>query len=421
MKKIITSDFFTTISLNQFFYSFKALTINIFSLRKWDNIILLEKLLLNYLWLKKSKIISFYDARSALYNCLINIKHNSENEVIISWYNCISVVNSIIQAWYKPIYVDIDKNTLNKTLDWIKKKINKNTKVIIIQHTFWIAFDFSKLDLDWKDIVIIEDCAHSLWSKVGWTDTWVKWDFSIFSFWRDKVISWVWWWVLIINNSKFFKLFDNLNKKLSLPSINKVIKNHLYNIIAYISYKTYNFLNIWKIIMHFSVKYWILNKILTKEEKVCNYKKLNYWLSNSQASLVIKDLLNIDLYNKHRWVIVLYYKNNLKSNLFTFQNLDNISWNNYFRTYIICKDKSVKDKIYKYMKNHDIYLWNTWSDSNIAPKWVDFKKAKYKIWECKNAEYIADRILFLPNHKNIKIDDAIYITNLLNNINIDEL
>ena len=67
------------------------------------------------------------------------------------------------------------------------------------------------------------------------------------------------------------------------------------------------------------------------------------------------------------------------------------------------------------MKNNNVLLWNTWSTGNIVPIWSNLNKAKYIIWSCLQAENISKRILTIPNHNNISVDDADRIIKLLNN------
>jgi dTDP-4-amino-4,6-dideoxygalactose transaminase len=45
------------------------------------------------------------------------------------------VVNAVKQAGFKPVYVDIDES-LNMTLENIKKVYSENTIAIVVQYTF---------------------------------------------------------------------------------------------------------------------------------------------------------------------------------------------------------------------------------------------------------------------------------------------
>ncbi len=429
-KKTILTEFFTTISLKQAFYSLYLMTFRLPFLRYWKDIQEAEKELLKYISktedsLKDRKILSFYNWRSAIYQCLKMIWIISGDEVIVSGYNCVSVSNAVLQSWARVVYCDIEEETLWLDVKDLESKITKNTKAVIVQHTFWKISNVEEIKkiVSSKDILIIEDCAHSLWTKNVASFSWegeriqdrgqikkeknqnkdLKSDFSIYSTWRDKVISSVTWWFLVVNNSKYFDLVKDVRDSLKMPSILLVIKNLLYNVVAYKAYKLYDFFKIWRIIIHYSRKLNIITEILTKSEKECNFSEFNYRLPNSLAYLVRKELKNLEKYNTHRRKIAKIYDEKLKNIKWVSVLLKEKKWEklNYFRYPIICNTQEKKEKIVSFMKKNHILLWVTWSWKNIAPIWTDLEKAKYKLWICKTSEEIADRIVFLPNHKLI--------------------
>lgn len=418
-KKTLIAEFFTTISFKQSIQSLSFLTFKLPFLRYWKYNKIFEKKILEKIWNKESKNISFYNWRSAIYHALKIIWVSNFDEVIVSWYTCISVSNAVIQSWAKIIYSDIEKDTLWLNLDELEKNITSKTKVIIVQHTFWKPSKIKKIqELATKNnIIIIEDCAHSLWSNIEWKQLWNFWDFSIFSTWRDKVISSVTWWLLIINNKKYFHKINEVNEILKLPSRTLTIRNLMYNSIAYKSYKNYDFLKLWRLNIYIARKLKIITEILTKDEKECNYKNFNYNLPNSLAYLALQQIEKLEKLQKNRLLISEYYNKNINNNssieiLFKTNN-DEI--NNYFRYPILLKSEKIKNILYNYMRNNDVILGNTWSWINIVPMWSNLTNAKYILWSCPIAENISKRILTLPNHKIISIKDVERIVKLVNN------
>jgi dTDP-4-amino-4,6-dideoxygalactose transaminase len=200
-----------------------------------------------------------------------------------------------------------------------------------------------------------------------------------------------------------------------MPSRILTTRNLLYNVFAYKSYKFYDFLSIWKIIIHIWRKFNFITDILTKKEKKCTYNEFNYKLPNSLAYLASKELIKIKIYRTHRTSISEYYdeliNNKYIKPLF---KVDLNEKNNYFRYPIIMNNEKIKNKLYNYMKNHNILLWNTWSNTNIVPHPVKLDDANYTLWTCKKAEIISKRLLTLPNHRLIKFKDAKRIIELLN-------
>ena len=404
---MITTDFLSTVSFKQHLHSLYCITFWILWLEQWKENKLLIQDLETYFWNPEKDISLFYNARTALYQYLLslNLQHTTKKEVILSWYNCVSVSNAIIQAWYTPVYTDIETTTLGMDITALEKNISENTWVILLQHSFWVwAKDTEKIIqlAKEKGIIVIEDVAHSLWAEIKWKKLWLFWDAAIFSTWRDKVISSVNWAFLLENKQANKKTYAT--KK--LPN-SIIIKNHLYNILGYFAFKTYHIWPIGKIIMLISKQAKLFPDILTKAELASNEKQLDYSLPNSLAYLIRKELDNIDIYiNKRGENSKVYQKNNFIS----FKNIES----NYFRTLHLCKNTNIYNELYNYMKRNWVLLWNSWSEKNIAPKNTNIKWSQYILWSCPVAEDIASRIVFLPNAYNRNADEIEKIVTLLN-------
>jgi dTDP-4-amino-4,6-dideoxygalactose transaminase len=67
------------------------------------------------------------------------------------------------------------------------------------------------------------------------------------------------------------------------------------------------------------------------------------------------------------------------------------------------------------MKKNKILLWKSWSKSPITPLGTDLKLAKFKIKLNPNSINISSRILFLPNHSLVTLNDIERIVKLINN------
>jgi dTDP-4-amino-4,6-dideoxygalactose transaminase len=415
-KKTIISEFFTTVSLNQALQSMYLMTFWLWKLKYWKDSELLALEFLNKLKFenKNQEIITFYNWRSIVYTILKWLNLKNYDEVIVNAYNCVSVSNAVIQSWAKIIYSDIEKETLSFDFDVLKSNITKNTKVIIIQHTFWKQAKYYDKIIELskeKWILIIEDCAHSLWNKSVY-----KWDFLLFSTGRDKVISSVTWWIFVINNNNYFNKFDEIKKSLKMPSIKLILQNLMYNIVWYKAYKYYDFLKLWKIIIFISRKLNIITEILTPSEKACNFDNFYLDYPNALAYLSRKELKKLDKYTKIRLENIKYYLKNLnKKYSWSTENFTPLKWNyNWFRFPILLKSEEEKNKLYNLARKNNILLWNYWTWQAIIPIWTKLENIKYKIWSCPIAEDISKRILTLPNHKLINKKDLEKITKLLN-------
>jgi len=419
LPKTITSDFFTTISLRQAFQSLYLMTFWLYKLRYWKDKELFEQELLEYLWKKGKKMLSFYNGRNAIYHCLKLIWVQKEDEVIINAYTCSVVVNAVKQSWVRVVYSDVESKTLSFDYEVLKKNISSKTKVIILQHTFWMqARDYSKIiDLaQEKGIIIIEDCALNLGNK-----TKIKWDFAIFSTGRDKVISSVTGWFLLINNLRFVgsEYFHSSESKLKMPSRILTFQNLNYNIVWYKSYKMYDFFKLWRVIIFISRKLKLITEVFPLKEKNFEHYDFNLAFPNSLAYLARKELKKLDWYSEIRLEKAIEYICSIKNDkielLFKIVTEDIY---NGFRIPILLKSQEQSEKLYNYMRNNNVLLWKAWSWINIVPVWTDFEKAWYISGSCTIAEDISKRILFLPNHNGVNTQDIKRVVELINNFKL---
>ena len=409
---MIGAQFFTTINFNIFVDTLKLLTYKLSYLRFWNEQEKLEIELKEYLNANDSKIYTFYNGRSALYHWLNSLNLEKWSKVIVSSYTCVSVVNAILQAWLEPVYVDIDQRTLNISIDDLKKKLSSDIKVLIVQHTFWNPVDMINIMeiAEHNDLFVIEDCAHSLGVEIWWKKVWTFWDMAIFSTGRDKVISSVTWWFLLINNDEI-----EFNKPKLIPVSRKLaLQNLMYNILAYFAWKTYD-IKLWKVIMFLAWKLNLITKILTSSEKSCHFMQFNYQLPNSLAYLARRQLKLVDKINNHRIKLSNIYEKELKNiNYIQTIKSEKFAKNIYFGFSIICDTKERLENIVKKWKQNNVYFWIFWTGDNIVPKWSNLENCKYKKWICPISENISSKILILPNHFQVsekqvkKIIDLFY-------------
>ena len=94
-------------------------------------------------------------------------KKNKKNEIIVPSLTWVSDVNSIIMNGFKPVFVDIDLNTLSMSPEKVIKKINKKTLAVFITHAQGFnGFTDNLLRQLKKEIfILIEDVCESHGAK----------------------------------------------------------------------------------------------------------------------------------------------------------------------------------------------------------------------------------------------------------------
>lgn len=96
----------------------------------------------------------------------LGLKHG--DEVIVPNYTMVATPNSVKMFGAKPVFVDVEKETLCLDIDKVKKAINSNTKAIILvsangRYPSSGITEFEKL-CNQNNIFLIEDAAQSLGS-----------------------------------------------------------------------------------------------------------------------------------------------------------------------------------------------------------------------------------------------------------------
>ncbi len=161
----------------------------------------LEKLL------SSKKIFFTQSCTNALEACISICNIGYGDEVIVPSYTFTSSANSILLNSAKPVFADIDLNTLNLDPKDVERKITKKTKAILVVHYNGYSDNINQLlKLKKKyNLFLIEDCAHSIYSKYKNKFLGTVGDLGAFSFHETKNFPAGQGGALSVNNSKLIK------------------------------------------------------------------------------------------------------------------------------------------------------------------------------------------------------------------------
>ena len=127
---------------------------------------------------------------NGLISILLSIKLKPKDEVIIPACTFVACANVVEMVGAKVVLADIDEKTKLLDLKDCLKKITKNTKVIMPVHLYGNLFNTRKLrNKIRKNILIIEDCAHSFCGEYNNKPIGFFSDFAVFSFYATKSIT----------------------------------------------------------------------------------------------------------------------------------------------------------------------------------------------------------------------------------------
>jgi len=117
--------------------------------------------------------VGLNSATSALDMALKLIGVTRGDEVLVPAITFVSTAHVVEYNLAKPIFVDVDPDTLNMDLDDMIRKITKKTKAIIPVHYAGRPVDVREikeilfnLPSDYQEIHVIEDCAHACGSQL---------------------------------------------------------------------------------------------------------------------------------------------------------------------------------------------------------------------------------------------------------------
>ena len=338
-----------------------------------DKTIVFEKLFKNFTKAKHAVTVSSCTAGMHLF--YFNAGITQGDEVIVPAQTHVATAHAVELVGATPIFVDCDKTTGNIDINKIEKKITKKTKAIVIVHFLGIPVDMFKINKIAKKhkLLVMEDCALALGSKIGKKHVGLFGDAGVFSFYPVKHITTAEGGMLITN-------------KKSIAEKIKVKKAFGVN-------KNYNQRN-------FPGKY---------DVKDLGF---NYRMSELHASLGIEQMKKLNNFLKLRERNFKYLCDKLQTikNIVILKNNNKrFSSSNYCLSLIL--ENSLRNKRIKFIKQLNKYGIGT---SIYYPKPVPYmtfykKKYKYKLKEFTNASVVSNQSISLPVGPHLNIVKVNYM------------
>jgi perosamine synthetase len=158
-----------------------------------------------------------------------NFNFKKGDEVIIPSFTIISCLSAVIRAGCTPVFCDVDENTWNMSLFDIKSKITKNTKAVLLVHTYGLPSDAIEI-LNYcndKNIIVIEDSSEAHGQSLEGKLCGNFGDISIFSFYANKHIT-TGEGGILVTDSKQIKEKLLLMRNLDFRSEERFQHNNLY-------------------------------------------------------------------------------------------------------------------------------------------------------------------------------------------------
>lgn len=332
--------------------------------------------------------------RSAIFIALRALGIGHGDEVLIQAYTCNAVPNPVLWTGAVPIYVDIDKSTLNMDVSDLRAKITPNSKAIIVQHTFGNPApirEILKIAEEHK-LRVIEDCAHSLGSRLDNRLLGTFGDLSIVSFGREKIISSLSGGALIVNDRSLDSQVQSLIKPLKVMNPRRVFQEVGNYFLWRLLFRRIHNKSWGSSFVRYLYQFDQVN-LVTSQKELSGLKPAWYpaKMPSVLAKLGLQEFSKLETYNSARERIALKYFDRLKNSK---TRLIGPHSGVYLR--VVGLNPAAKS-ILEQAKARKLPFGN-WYNSVIYPEGAQLSRLGYRSGSCPAAEQVAAQSFNLPNY-----------------------
>ncbi len=323
-----------------------------------------EKKIVDYTGSKYA--IATTNGTSALHISLILAKVGQENEVLTQPLNFIATCNAISYCGAKPIFIDVDKDTMGLSPIALKSFLEKNTtinnknecinnktrkiiKACVPMHSYGhpCRIDEIKEICDDYNIFLIEDAAESIGSFYKGKHTGTFGNIGTMSFNGNKIITAGGGGCIITNDQSLAQKAKHLTTTARTP--------HKWN---------YN---------HDMIGY-------------------NYRMPNLNAALLVAQIEKLNDFISNKRNLAKKYEVFFKSSKYSFFKEPKNSKSNYWLNCIILENKVQRDQFLEETNSKGIMTRPIWTLMNKLPMFQDAQCD-----ELKNSDWLDERIVNLPS------------------------
>tara|TARA_B110000438_G_scaffold289058_1_gene323212 strand:+ start:513 stop:1655 length:1143 start_codon:yes stop_codon:yes gene_type:complete len=326
--------------------------------------------------------IGVSNATSALH---LSIRANGikkGDEVIVPDMTFVATANAVVQAGAIPVFADVEEETMNISIDSIKKKITSKTKGIIPVHFAGKICDIVTISKFAKknNFSVIEDCAHAIGTQYKKKHVGNFGNAGCFSFYPTKNITTIEGGMVITNSKKIAEYVMSARNH----GLTKTLGQRYAN-----------------------GKPWDYDMIESG---------FNYRLDEIRAALGLSQLKRIKKINAERKRIFEYYNIKLKDikGIVTPNSLSNNE--HAYHLYIMKVTESSKisrDQLFTELLKYGI---KTTVHYKPLHKFTAFKKFRNNSENMKNSNQLYKEIISLPLYLNMPKKEQDYVINSIKKI-----
>lgn len=336
------------------------------NLRYGPQIETFEHVITEYVGVKYAVAVS--SGTAALHTALLALGIKSGDEVLLPSFSCAPPLIATILVGARPIFVDIEENSLNIDPEDVKRNITSKTKVIIPIHYCGHPADMDALleIAERYNIYILEDVAEALGAKYKGKRLGSLGHVAILSFSPNKTITTGEGGMILVNDHGIYeraKIIINYGQK---ERFNYIIVGHNYHMTAF------------------------------------------------QAAIGLEQMKKIDQLLSRRKSIARLYDEMLSNELLLDTPFTSpLCEHAYMSYYVKFKTKKLRDKVMKYLNNKGIETRIYFPPLHKSPYYQQLVNLKNKLLR---TEDISDRILNLPLFPTLSESQVAYIANTIKGV-----
>jgi len=315
----------------------------------------------------------FNSGTSALHSLFLACEIGKGDEVIVPSFTFIATANTPLFVGAKPVFADIERKTYALDPEDVKNKITKKTKAIMPIHYGGcpaLYIEALKEIAEDHKILLIEDAAQSMGSKIKDEKTGTFGDAAMFSLCQDKMITTGEGGIIVTNSKEYYEHMKLIRSHGRAESSNYFSSTDLMDYVSI----GYNF----------------------------RMPTIIAALGNSQLNKINKTI-SIRQENAEK------YTNKLSKVKDIFTPFIPENYFHVYQKYTIQMKDLHRDKLMEFLKNKGVF---TKAYFGLPVHLTKFYRQKFGYEEgmLPETEYLAKRVLTLPMFPDLKEEEIIYIT-----------
>ena len=343
------------------------------------------------------------------------IKKKGKVEFLLSPFTIFDVVNMIIIAGGKPIFIDFKKDSFDFDEQKLSDNISQKSCALIVCHySFNQKLDNIKVICKKNDIELIQDCAISLPSKKNNESIFNQSKFSFISFNIFKFLPCIYGGAVVTNDESFHNFFEKETKNWEYYKFNDLIE-YFFKAIKFRLFTNtiiFNLFTFWiiKIGEKFNIE--IITKSTKNDPNPVLKTNLDFSLKKKLTTGQIHNLKKqLSKVEKFRKVRIKNYKilnlNILNKKLTKIRYETDLEDSSCLNFPIIADDKERFSRyLFKNNIDHSKYFYRNCSNLKIFDEYNTY---------CKNIDTLEKKLIFFPTHHNISGNQIANLIKIVNN------